>query len=206
MANRISAATIMDKNQLQSDSAYLVLLEIQIEGTNTVRLVRNHEDVNWNGNDWVAFPFEMDDMTEDGKELPELVLRVSNVKRDLEPYLNQGNGGVGATVIVRVVNSEHMEITSPEVEISFVCESTDTDDQWAYFTLGTGEAQTKRFPQMRYFKDSCRFAYGSVRCGATTAIQAVYPNCNGSLKHCQERQNSTRFGGFPSIPTGGLYA
>jgi len=202
----LSSNAILEKNKLASDGAYLILLEIQIPGTETIRVLRNTENKTWGGHEWVAFSFEMDDIVEDGKgELPQVILRVSNVTQGLEPYLQTGNGGVGATVIIRVVNSNYLSEANPDVEISFICESTDSDENWVYFTLGGGDAQNRRIPIYRYFKDSCRFSYGGVECGATAAVQITYPNCNGTLNNCRIRGNSIRFGGCPSIPSGGLY-
>lgn len=200
----LSTVAILEKNKLSSDGAWLVLLEVQLTTGVTLRSVRNNEDIIWNSQTWVAFPFQLDEIGESSKgELPQAAVRISNVTRSVQQYIEAGNGGVGSTVIVRVVHSKHLNLTNPEIELSFAVTGTTSDANWVTFTLGMEYPSMLRYPQKRVLKDWCHYKeYKGIECGATSAL----PTCNRTLKECRERGNSTRFGGFPAIPGGGIYA
>lgn len=200
----LSTAAILEKNKLSSDGAWLVLLEVQLPNNVTLRAVRNNEDITWDGHTWVAFPFQLDEIGESSKgELPQVAVRISNVTRSVQQYIEAGSGGVGSTVIVRVVHSKHLDLTDPEIELSFAVTGTTSDANWVTFTLGMEYPAMLRYPQKRVFQDWCHYKeYKGIECGAVSA----YTTCNRTLKECRERGNSTRFGGFPAIPSGGIYA
>src|SRR5690554_914294 len=86
----LSAIAKLEKNKISSTGAWLILLEIQFQGT-TIRVVNNNEDIEWpegSGTTWVAFPFELGDIGENSKgELPSLQVKVSNVTRVIQQYL-----------------------------------------------------------------------------------------------------------------------
>jgi len=211
MALPISAAAIIEKNKLVGEGAWLVLLKIEIPNVATLHLVRNTDPITWRGIEWTPFPFELDDSSEDSKgELPSLTIRVSNVTRSIQYYLEQGQGGIGSTVTLYVVHSKHLDQWDPEVEEVFEVIDSGTNSQWATFSLGAGYPTMARRPERRIMKNSCPFKYGGVECGVTAAVMNVYPTCNGTLSDCRQRgprnpDGSLRFGGEPTIPQGGLY-
>lgn len=201
----LSVIAKLEKNKISSTGAWLILLEIQFQGA-TIRVVNNNEDIEWpagSGTRWVAFPFELGEVSENSKgELPSLQLKVSNVTRIIQQYLEQYAGGTDATVILRVVMSEHLDLTTPELTEVFSVKSTSTDAMWAYFNLGPDYALTQRFPPDRYMRNFCPFKFKGIKCGYSGPLTT----CNKTLKDCRERNNSKRFGGFPGIPgAGGLY-
>lgn len=203
----LSAAAILEKNKIAGEGAWLILLEILI-GEITLRLVRNTEDIDWNGETWTAFPFELDDLTEDRQEMPQLKIRVGNVSRVVQGYVERApNGGAGSTVILRVVLSNHLDQPA-EIEETFDVTHIQCDAQWVHITLGISQVND-RFPNDRNMKDFCRFltttGYGGIECGVSAATKAQHPTCNGTLADCRERGNSVRFGGEPTLPTNKYY-
>lgn len=198
----LSQAAILEKQKLQSDGVWLILLEVIIPGVEIINIVRNTEDITWGGVKWIAFPFELDDLKEDSKGgIPELTLRISNVTRALQNYLEQIGGGVGCSVVFRVVHSEHLDITTPEIMEEFTIQHVTVDQDWVVFTLGAGDPLMKRFPPRRFLRNFCPFKYRGVECGASSA----FTTCNKTLSNCKERNNSPRFGGFPTVSQGGFY-
>lgn len=205
----LSADAISEKNKIAGDSVWLVLLEVKIPGA-TLRLVNNNENITWptvGGNDWTAYPFNLEQIRENSRnEVPSVTIRISNVSRDVQYYLEAADGAVGFPVVIRVVNSEHLNLTDPELELDYVVKSVTYDAQWVTFTLGGSQHIVRRCPERRYLKDFCPFRYGAIECGVSAATVSSYPTCNKSLAACRERSNSARFGGHPGIPTGGFYA
>lgn len=198
----LSQAAILEKQKLQGDGAWLILLEIAIPTVETIYICRNTENVVWDSITWIAFPFELDDLKEDSKGgIPELTLRVSNVTRALQNYLEAIGGGVGSKVTFRVVHSNHLDILTPEIMEEFTIQHVTTDQEWVVFTLGAGDPIMKRFPPRRYLRNFCPFKYKGIECASTS----VLTTCNKTLTNCRERNNSTRFGGFPTLSQNGFY-
>lgn len=201
----LSAGAIARKNNLAEDSCWLALLEIQIPGA-TLYLTNNNENVTWNGQVWQPFPFDLDPLRENsGTEVPVATIRVSNVTRDVLYYLEQAGGEIDFPVIIRVVNSEVLGGTDPELELEYVCKRIQYDATWVSFTLAGSQHVARRTPERRYMKDACPYAYGLIECGVSSATITAYPTCAKTLAQCRERSNSKRFGGEPGIPTGGFY-
>jgi phage-related protein len=203
----LSASAILEKNKIAGDSVWLVLLEVVIPNAPVIRIVRNNENITWNGQTWIAFPFELDDVQETDKgEIPSITVKASNVTREIQGYVEDANGGIGSTVSIMVVNSKHLAETTPNVRLDFSVTGVNYDAQWISFSLGGNQAISRRVPTRRYLKNWCPFAYGGIECGVAAATQATYPTCDKSLVQCRVRANSARFGGFQGIPQGGFYA
>ena len=203
----LSQAAIIEKNKINSDNAWLLLLEITIPPTAAevpivLRLVRNTEDITWNRLLWTAFPFELDPPKQSGSgELPNFTVRVSNVTRTVEGYLEQAGGGVGSQVRMMVVLSGHLDQATPELDEEFSVQSVSYDENWVSFTLTGAVNLFRRVPLRRFLKNFCPFQYKGPECKATSG----YSSCNKSFADCKARGNETRFGGEPGIPQGGLY-
>ncbi|QTX33206.1 DUF1833 family protein [Aminithiophilus ramosus] len=203
----LSAAAILEKNNLASDGAWLILLEVKVSDGTVLRFVRNTENVIWNGETWVAFPFEFSVMGEESKgEIPKVTIQVSNVTRAVQAYLESADGGVGSAATLRVVHSAHLDQMSPELEEVYSVTGVKTDARWVTFTLGIDYPLASRRPARRNLKNFCPFRYGGAECGVSAGVLQDLPTCGKTLADCRQRGNSTRYGGEPSIPQGGLYA
>ena len=114
MPHTISSYAIQEKNKLTSNTVWLLMLEITIPGvTVPIRITSNNESITWRDETWVAFPFELDDISEESKgEVPQVTLRVSNVTRVMESYLQdfdlytKTNGYSPIEVRIYVVNNQ----------------------------------------------------------------------------------------------------
>lgn len=197
----LSAVAKREKNELYTDSAFIILLDILL-GDEVARICYNTEDITWNGNVYQAFPFDIGDISEnsDGSD-PNVQLRVDNTSQALQYIVEENQGANGTEVIIRVVNTEALDNTESELEEHFVVTKTSVDKQYITFTLGTEYSSRTRRPLYRYMKNSCPFKYKGIRCGATSAL--TY--CNHTLTDCRLRNNSERFGGFQGIDQRGVY-
>lgn len=203
MALKLSTAAIASANNTELDAAWLLLLEIIIDGEEEhIYLVHNNEDISWNGQLWQAFPFSLSESKSDNKgTLSNATIEVDNTSRDLEYYLSRGNGGAGSKVVLRCVRSDDLTATEADFEEYFTVKSTTVTESKVSFALGNAYSSKSRRPWRRYLKNTCSFKYKGVRCGCTSNLTS----CNHTLSDCRERGNSKRFGGFPGIPQGGLY-
>ncbi|PWM78780.1 MAG: hypothetical protein DBY32_04720 [Phascolarctobacterium sp.] len=203
MAHKLSTLAVIAKNELASDTPFIILLEIQLAGDDeSIYICRNNEDVVWNGQLWQAFPFDLGEVKEDGTgSLPSIDLSVDNTGRALDYYLNQGGGGVNSRIILRVVIPSEDIPAEAEIEEIYSVTSTTVTEQYVKFSLGNAYPAQSRRPIGVYKKNACPFKYKGVECAATSDL----PDCDHTLTACRERGNSKRFGGFAGIPQGGLY-
>ena len=101
-----------------------------------------------------------------------------------------------------VIMSEHLDITTPELDEEFSVQSVSYDENWVSFTLTGSVNLFKRVPLRRYLKNFCPYQYKGPECKSSSS----YTSCNKSLADCRARNNVSRYGGEPGIPQGGLYA
>ena len=203
MAHRLSTLAKIAKNDIASDTPFIVLLEIKLKGDDeSIYICHNNEDVMWNGQLWQAFPFELGEVKEDGTgSLPSIDLSVDNTGRALDYYLNQGDGGVQSTVILRVVIPSDEVPGVAEIEEIFSVEDTTVTEQYVKFSPGNAYPASSRRPVGVYKKNACPYKYKGVECACTSELT----DCDHTLTACRARGNSKRFGGFAGIPQGGLY-
>jgi len=159
---------ILEKNKLQSKAAWLILLEITLNdsGSTVLRFVRNFEDVIFGGETYTAFSFEIEPTVLESKgQIPTVTLRVNNITRLMESYLQDLDGAIGSEVKITVVNSDYLTGDYSELELTYdvlACEST---AQWVVFTLGAPSPLRQRFPLEKYLALHCHWRFESVECG-----------------------------------------
>lgn len=195
----LSQASIIEKNKIATDGVWLMLLELQLNNGDVIRLVNNTEDITFRGDTYIAFPFTIEEISEDGKELPNVQLQVSNATGTIQRLVEVHNGLGDTAVKIRVINTNVPNVS--EVEENFIVTGSSADNTWVNFTLGTDFSQSRRFPPTRVMKDYCPFKFKGVECG----YKGRAAHCNKTLKRCRELNNSVRFGGEPTIPQGGVY-
>lgn len=206
MALSLSSAAIAEKNKLEGSGAWIVLLKVSFSDGTTIRVCRNNEDITWNSYTWTAFPFELDDARETAEgDHNILTIRIGNVTRTIQTYMevDGANGGVGADVTLYVVHSDHLDLTTAEVEETFICTAAEANSQWAFFSLAAPNQVRVLFPPERYMKNFCRFSFQGSKCGYSGSTPAT--GCVKTIENCRYYGNTRYFGAFPGIPEGGIY-
>ena len=194
-------ALLLEKNKLASPDPWLLLFDITLPDASTVYLARNTQNVSLQGHTYLAFPCELDPMSDGSKgELPTLTLRVSNVLQTFQAYLEQYNGLVESAVLLRVVHAAHLAEDYSEREMSFDILAASSDSQWISFMLGASNPLKDNFPTYRYLADGCRWKFKSAEC----AYAGAASTCERTLDACRQLSNSPRFGGFPGLSGGGV--
>jgi phage-related protein len=201
----LAAALVAEKNKLGNEAPFLILCEIQLTGVITLRIVKNEANITWGGETWAAFPFDIDDLGEPGRnEVPRVNLRVSNVSRAIQSYIEQYTGGVGATVIIRVVHADNLvgtEANTTLCRLDFTVTSCTANSKEVVFGLGASNPWNRRAPLNRTRKNFCRFKFKDV---LTCNYTGAETTCDKSLTRCRELANNARFGGFPGVGLTGL--
>jgi phage-related protein len=195
-------ALIAQKNLLASDDPALALLEIDMpQLMDKIRLVANDVDITWDGETWAAFPFEIDNIGEPARgELPSVTIRVSNVSRAIQGYVELADGGVDADVKIRVINGGDLAFLTPYIELDFRVASTTVDENWVTFNLVSIDTWARTFPRNKIIKNNCSYAFKGLHCG----YAGVETECDRTLTRCRALNNSERYGGFPGVGYDGL--
>ena len=189
-----SEAAVLEKNRLASDTPFLIFLEIKNREIGVIRLVRNTENIMWQGSEWQAFPLDIETSGEDGRTIPALNVKVSNCGGIIQTYLQQYNGLVDSEVRLMVALASNLENPSPEFALDFLIKSASYDESWVTFCLSASAELMNRFPAHRYINNFCPFRCGDLRCGYIGAGV-----CVNTLETCLI---PSRFGGEPGIQRG----
>ena len=202
----ISSAAIAEKNKLASDEPWLLLLKITYPTETPIRLVWNTENVTWDGETWTAAPFTLGDMQEssDGS-IPNVTLTIWDIGRTITQYLDDYDGGVGATAIVYILHSSTLTdspaIAELELNFSIISATIDSFNRIS-FSLG-GENPTRyRCPPERYLKGHCRYKEFK---GDLCRYAGGESSCNRTFTQCKSYGNEANFGGFPGVGSLGYY-
>jgi len=200
----MTLATIQDLNALGSSSVLLVALEINIPSTPTIYVVNNGENITFLGNEYIAFPFEIGEITAQKGETPSFEIKIDNTTRVIERYLvdydiylkTNGIDGNGVTAVCHVLNTH--DLSQSVLTEYFELTDFNADNRWATFHLGTSSLFNKTYPQRKMYANFCSFKFKDARCGYVGGALT----CNKTLLDCRARGNSMRFGGFVGLGQG----
>jgi phage-related protein len=173
VAKSIDPVIIAEKNRLASGGAFILLLEITIPGAppTVLRFAQAQSDVEWpiGGETYTRIGMLIGDMRESSRNnLPSLPIRISNVQRSLEAYVNDLRQR-GVLVRMMLVHSEHLDLADPIDEWTFSINRITSDENYISFELGAPNPFLIRFPRDRYVPDFCRHRFRGIPCGFTGA-------------------------------------
>jgi phage-related protein len=189
---------LVEKNKLATPNAWLLFMDVVLpdEGETEFHLVNNTENITFRGREYTAINFDIDPDQQTSKgEIPTLSLRVSNVTRILQAYLEELNGALGASATVMIVSSGHLTSDYAELTLNYDVLGAEASDLWVTFHLGAPNPMRRRFPLYRYIANHCGWSYRSVEC----AYGGVLATCKRTLADCRAHGNSRRYGGFPGL-------
>ncbi len=197
----IPSELVQEKNRLYSSNALLMLLEVQSDAlSDSLRLVRNVADIVWNDQTWQKFAWNMGVIGQSGEgKLPELVIQVQNVDRMIQYECERAEGLMGATVIVRLVSSGHLDLTTPLFSMEFTVLKTEADADWVTFHLGMENPYGLRFPANTFAADLCRYRLSTGFGGEECGYSGTASSCDYKWETCVSLGNALRFGGQPGL-------
>ena len=205
----LSLRTIQDKNSLGSDAVFHVLLEIIIPGVAPITITNNGEDVTWGSKTWLAFPFDISELSEEGSgEVPQWTITLDNRQRVIEMYLSNydqflkinGIDGNEIKCVCNIVNSKDLLNTEAIKTVYFELSQPSTTSETATFTLTADSPFNITTPKRRFIKQFCYWKFKGIECGYAGADTV----CDKTITRCKSLGNSPRFGGFPGVGFGGV--
>lgn len=226
MAIPLIQPLIEEKNKISQDQPWLLFLTLtNVAKTLTLRLVRNTENITFKGSEYIAFPFEIDNVPEASVgSLPTLAIKVSNVDRQIQTYIEQDpTFGSGWEVLISLahisqLNGTDLEDQVAEIEHKFQSLDLTADNEWLVINLGVRNPMLVQFPRQQYAGGFCQRTFNDGE-GCTYSTQGKNSNftmCKRTLANCKERFSELRtnslgekiglpFLAFNGIETRGIY-
>lgn len=200
----LADSLLIEKNKLSTTLPWLVMLVVSLHGGTTLRIVNNTDDVEFDGETYTAFPFFLDyyNVQSNKGEIPVLQLKVSNVTRVFQAYVEDIVAEIDNSVLIKVVNYGYLEESFADLELTFDITAIVCDNQWITFTLSVPNPMRRRFPLDRYIPNYCRFL-GNFK-GAECKYTGADTTCRGTLADCRSKGNSANYGGFYGISRKGV--
>ena len=199
----LSIASVIEKNRVASDVPFLIALEVAIKDPitsaliETVRLVKNSEDLTINGFLYTAAAFDIE-LKEEAASQPSITLSVKDFTRSIITKMESYGGGVGFGVIVSVVNAGALS-SPPEATLFFEVIGSSAANYVVQFQLGAENPLYRIFPRRVQAKDFCGWKYkDQITCKYAGAIPSCDLTLNGP-NGCKAHSNEVRFGAFPGI-------
>lgn len=217
---------IEEKNKISQEQPWLLFLELtNVAGDLVIRLVRNTENIIFKGNEYIAFPFEIDSIPETTKgSIPTLAIKVSNVDRQIQSYVEQdATFGSGWKVVMSLAHISQLNGTlelGQVAEIEHEWESIDivATNEFLTISLGMPNPMLIQFPRQKYSGGFCQRVFNDGEgCPYTEQGTGLgHTSCKKTLAQCKERFSTSRtnqygqkiglpFLAFNGIETRGIY-
>lgn len=208
MSKSLSVANVIEKNRISSEVPYLALLDIEVVDPNlgvvmeTLHIVRNSEDITFNGVLYTALQFEFDLKSEAGAQ-PTVSVVIHDLTRAIQGRMQQYGGGIGFNVTIMVVNGSQLDKPADVVEY-FQIVGASAQNYVVTFQLGAENALMYTFPRRKQTKDFCQWRYKDPD---TCGYSGDLPSCDLTLQGpngCAAHHNTINFGAFPTINGSGI--
>lgn len=197
----MTLTTIQDLNSLSSDESLLVCLKLEIAGQSNIYLVNNRENITFKGNDYIAFPFKIGEISSGKGEVPQFNIEIDNTTRainslmiEYDTYL-KSNGIEGNKVYATLYVVNTIDLSEEVMAEKFELTSWDINSQWASFKLGASNPFQRTYPPRKLYNSFCGFKFKDGRCGYSGSETV----CDKTLTRCRALNNSIRFGGFVAV-------
>jgi phage-related protein len=208
MGASLSIASVLEKNRLDSDTPFLVALDIEVVNPSTgvvvevLHVVRNSEQIIFNGNTYQPAMFDITFGASAG-ETSSVNLSMTDVTGAIQARMEEYGGGVGFNVTMYIVNAGNLD-QPPEIEEFFQVTGSSAAEYRVIFALGAENETMKTFPRRRQTKDFCQWRYKDPEtcryAGGLATCDLTLQGANG----CQVHANTIHFGAFPGLNTNGV--
>ena len=200
---------IVEKNALSNSGTWILLIDMDLSelGGSVYYWTSNNVNVTWpvGGQLYSARPIRLGEVEESlSSKIPRITLQIADIDRFYVPLLLTYNGWHKASVRLRLVHSDHLDSTTPEIDETYSVVESTMDAQWIELTLGSVDPLSRRFPRDAYVATMCRHVYKGGICRYDGAEPAGETTCDHTITACEARSNEAQYGGSPGV-TEGLY-
>jgi len=195
-----------------------MLYEIEVDVSTTVYYAEYDQQVIFGGIPYLPFPLSHELISTNAMgEVDAVKVRLSNVSREMGALLIQNNGLKGKKVTMKMVFSDHLDDASAYISDTFYIDASEITEQEASFLLTSKlDLYEVQIPGRIFERDHCQWQYKKEGCWRWSGSAWIAPSgfinestqCDKTLggpTGCRYHLNQLRFGGFPGIPSRGLF-
>jgi len=184
---------IDEKNKISQDQPWLILLKLtNVAGDLVLRLVRNTENITYKGEDYIAFPFEVDTIPEATQgSIASFNINVSNVDRQIQNYIEQdATFGSGWEIIMSVIHTSDLNPSAPSGEVAEIEQvwkslSITADNETLAISVGMPNPMNIQVPSQKFSGGFCQRTFNDgVGCpytGQSAIPETIYEMENTQL-------------------------
>ena len=188
---------IDEKNKISQDQPWLILLKLtNVAGDLVLRLVRNTENITYKGEDYIAFPFEVDTIPEATQgSIASFNINVSNVDRQIQNYIEQdATFGSGWEIIMSVIHTSDLNPSAPvgevaEIEQVWKSLSITADNETLAISVGMPNPMNIQVPSQKFSGGFCQRTFDD-GVGCPYSTQTPVPSSLYNLENASLNTNS----------------
>ena len=202
MANNLTVASVIDKNRITSEVAWVILLDIYIIDPNsrtiaeTLHIAGNNEPVTFGSVTYQPGNFQVN-VDQRQNAAPNVSIAAQDQIGFIQSRMEAYAGGVLSEVQMTVVNTSRLD-QPPEMQERFQITSSTAKDGVVTFQLGSENPLGIQFPKHRQWQDRCAWRFRGYGCrytGAATVCDYSKDGPNG----CAAKGNTINFRALPGL-------
>jgi phage-related protein len=214
------AEFIARKNRISNSAPWVWLAQIQMDTTLDTGffVTDNNVCITFLGDDYDPYPMSLSSIGADLEgTIQRVTITIQDVLQKFMPYIIEGQGLTGNTVLLRLVNLEPPFTDS--YDITFIIDEVETDDTSIILQTSIMVSDDTELPAVKFLKDFCHWEFLGTECGVNAGVPNTGQTCTKRLDGTfgcrywgdQEvlaafpRQHPKRFGAFPDLPTGEIF-
>jgi hypothetical protein len=203
--NKLSISSVINKNAIISDTPWLMAVEAKVVDpetlihVETLRFVKNTENVTLGGEEFVAGNFDLG-IDESEGVLPTISLTVVDITQTLQKLMQEYKGGSKSEVIVYFFSAPTTDLPTPDTQYHFdvISSSADSESYSVTWVLGAENPLTLQVPSRTQTVNRCQWRYKGEQCGYSGGLASCDLSLEGA-NGCGAHENKERFGGYPGI-------
>lgn len=201
MPRNIDPTFKAEKSKQENQPIFLYTIE-DYDGASDLHLAGYDTDITYNSVLYSKFPISHEFVGENNQgQIDQVKVRLANVSRLIQSYLEQYDFR-GKKVIIKMVWANQLSDPDAYIDDVFYVDNYVADQNNVEFTLtGKFDVLGVDLPSRRYTRNYCAWKFKSSECG----YSGGETSCNKTQQRCKEIGNYSRFGAFPSVPTGRIY-
>jgi lambda family phage minor tail protein L len=170
-------------------------------GTNLC-LAEYKTNIVFDGVTYAKFPITIGPITENARgEVDATRVLVSNVSREIQYYLENYELRGKKLSIYQVWADQLADTDNYKMHAYYIDRIESSAKVVAFDCLSLWDINDAQVPACLYLRGNCEWiktgGYKGTQCGSVSAEAS----CDGTMANCRARNNISRYGGFPSIPS-----
>ena len=190
------------KNSATNQPIYLYTIDDYDGSSNDLNFAEYDTDITYDGITYTRFPISHETISGNTEgSIDTVVVSVSNISRLIESYLEDYDLR-GKKVTIKTVWANKLADASAYMDdIFYIDKYTASQDAVSFTLTSKFDLLSVQIPSRKYSRNYCSWVFKSTECG----YAGGETTCSKTKQRCKVLANYTRFGGFPSIPTGRIY-